>query len=147
MLKRADNRDDGDDVMVLVVCAGRCRVVLVREKKTDLSQALLTSPDLPSVHCNLFQALPQVGFWGCHQAFAPPTKAWGGRVQGLGQVGRELVWGGELGVLGNLMPQARCTGRALLPAGGLGAGWGLRLPVCSAQTEVPVRKCPCLCPD
>lgn len=54
-------------VMLMVLgcmnLAGRCGVVLGREK-TDLSQALHTSPDLPSS--------TQVGFWDCPQAFAMP---------------------------------------------------------------------------
>lgn len=64
-------------VMMVVVCArtcvylaGRWWVMLGRKKKTDLSQALHTSPDLPSSPFNLFKALPQTDFWAHHQAFA-----------------------------------------------------------------------------
>lgn len=138
MLGKEDNRDVGGDVKMLMVVvvgvgvcsAGRCRVVLVREQRTDLSQALHTSPDLPSAPCNLFKALPQAGLSPglCHHLLrlgwlSPGTGS---------RLGENWCGEGALEVMGNLIIQARCRGWALRPAGGLGIGWRPRLPVCSA---------------
>ena len=121
MFRRKENRDSGGDG-VCVCVAGKCWVVLGRGR-TDLSQALRTSPDLPS---------------SPRQVSGVLTKPWhsllklGMLSQGLGKGWKSTEWEGALKVPGKLIFQARCRGWALLPAGGLGVGRGLWLPVCSA---------------
>lgn len=121
MLRREDDRDEGDDVVVLVVCG--CAVDVGWCWSGRRGQTC-HRPCLP------VQTFPQLTRHLHKRASAVVTKP---SVQGLGQVGRELEWGGALGIMGNPIIQARCRAWALPPAGGLGIGWGLRLPVCSVQ--------------
>lgn len=116
--------------VVVMVCVD-CRQVsgvLGREKRTDLSRALTPAQTFPHALVTFLRLFHKWASGVVTKPLPSPTKA----EEVKSGDGERTGWKGALEVLGNLTFQARCRGWSLPPAGGLGVGWGLWLPVCSA---------------